>query len=267
MSNKAPGGTRPYKAQSLERDSPRGELGLSEVARGLGLNKSTLHRLLVTLLRHGYVAQDAATKRYRLGLVFLEFAHVVVERLEVRSQALRVMHQLADATGESVYLNVLAGGRALCVDEVVGPRGVTLGSNVDVALPLHAAATGKCFLAWMPAEERDALLGRGTLESVTARTVTDRAVLLAELKQVRQRGYAVNDEETEPGVRYVAVPIFDEQGRVFAALSLGAPVLRLAEADLPGLGAAVVATAARISTALGYRAAIPAAVVGGEAAS
>jgi DNA-binding IclR family transcriptional regulator len=260
MSNETLPAARPYNAQSLDRgllalallrDSPRGELGLSELARALALHKSTVHRLLATLIRHDYVAQDPVTRRYRLGLAFLGFAHTAVERLEVRRHALRAMHALAEESGESVYLNVLSGGQALCIDGVVGPRGVTVDTNMGVALPLHATATGKCFLAWLPAATRDAYLSRA-MEQVTPHTITSPAVLLAQLAEARRMGYAVNDEETEPGVRYAAAPIFDQEGTIVAALSLGAPVLRASHADLPRLGAAVAVAAARISASLGY---------------
>jgi len=252
---------RVYSAQSLERgllilallrDGPQGDMSLGEIAQRLGLNKSTVHRLLATLVRHGHVWQDPATRRYRLGLTFLEFGHRVVERLDVRRHALRVMRALAEESGESVHLNVLAGTGALCVDEVVGPRGATLGSTVGVVLPLHSVATGKCFLAWMDHAERAARLDRLDFAPVTEHTITQRTVLEAELARVRQRGYAVNDEETYPGVRYVAGPIFDAGGRVVASISLGAPVFRAAPSDLPRMGAAIVAAAVRVSASLGY---------------
>jgi IclR family transcriptional regulator, KDG regulon repressor len=266
MSNGGESSTRPYVAQSLERglqamallrDSPRGELDLGDLARQLSLHKSTVHRLLRTLLRYDYIAQDPATRRYRLGLVFLEFAHHTLERLDVRRYALRPMQALAGDSGESVYLNVLAGARALCVDEVVGPHGVTVGSNVGAALRVHAAAAGKCFLTWLPEDERTALLSRAPLDGVTAHTITERTALLAEMERVRVRGYAVNDEEGELGVRFVAAPIFDQDGRIVASLALGAPVLRVGEGDLPRLGAAVSATAGKISAMLGHRGASP----------
>ena len=101
---------REYNAQSLERglfvlallrDSAQAELSLTEIAAGLELHKSTVHRLLTTLVRHGYVAQDLVTKRYRLGLAVLAFGHRVIERLEVRRHALRVMRNLAEESGEA----------------------------------------------------------------------------------------------------------------------------------------------------------------------
>jgi IclR family acetate operon transcriptional repressor len=260
MSNQQAATTRSYNAQSLDRgllavallrDSPRGELGLSELARGLGLHKSTVHRLLTTLVRHDYVAQDPITKRYRLGLAFLGFAHAAVERLEVRRHALRAMHTLAEESGESVYLNVLSGGLSLCIDGVVGPRGVTVDTNAGVALPLHATATGKCFLAWLPSATRAAYLSR-VMEQVTPHTITSPSALLLHLEEARRRGYAVNDEETEPGVRYAAAPIFDHEGSIVASLSLGAPVMRIGPAELTRLGAAVAIAAAHVSASLGY---------------
>jgi IclR family acetate operon transcriptional repressor len=143
----------------------------------------------------------------------------------------------------------------LSIDEVVGPTGVTLGSNVGVALPLHATAAGKCFLAWMAEAERTALLDRDRLQSVTGRTITHPDQLLAELERVRQRGYATNDEETEPGVRYAAAPVFGPDGEMVAAVALGAPILRVTAADFSRLGPAVASAAARVSAALGFRAA------------
>jgi IclR family transcriptional regulator, KDG regulon repressor len=252
---------RAYTAQSLERglfvlallrDSVQAELGLADIASGLGLNKSTIHRLLATLVRHGYVARDPATKRYRLGLAFLAFGHRVVERLDVRRHALRAMRVLAEETGEAVHLDVLAGAGALRVDEVVGPSGATLGSSVGVVLPLHAAASGKCLLAWMDGSRREALLDRLHFDQVTDHTIRDRATLVSELERVRQCGYAVNDEEMYPGVRYTAAPIFDAAGEVVASISLGAPVSRAGLSDLPGMGARVARAAARVSASLGY---------------
>jgi IclR family acetate operon transcriptional repressor len=252
---------RAYNAQSLERglfvlaylrDAPQATLSLAEIAAGLALTKSTVHRLLTTLVRHGYAAQDPVTKRYRLGLAFLAFGHRVVEQLDVRRHALRVMRALAEETGEAVHLNVLAGTGALCVDEVVGPNGATLGSTVGVVLPVHSVATGKCFLAWMDEPERAALLDRLDFAPITDHTIRDRATLEAELVRVRQRGYAVNDEETYPGVRYVAAPIFDAHGGVVGAMSLGAPVIRAAAADLPRMGAQIQRAVERVSASLGY---------------
>lgn len=261
MSNKERVASRPYNVQSLDRalmalvllrDNRRGEMGLSELSRELGLHRSTLHRLLATLLRHGFVAQDPISKRYRLGLAYLPFGHAAVEHLEVRRHALRHMHALADDSGESVYLNILAGGLMLCVDGVVGPRSVTVDTNAGVALPLHATATGKCFLAWMSPAERDTYLARERLVPVTQRTIVEPAELLAQLDAVRRQGYATNDEETEPGVRYVAAPIFDQRGEIVASISIGFPVLRVSQADLPRYAAAVMAAAARISASLSY---------------
>ncbi len=262
MQNTAGTGKRPYTAQSLDRalqiltvlrDHAGDDLSLQEIAQRLGLHKSTVHRLLATLERHGFLAQEASTRRYRLGLAFLEFAHCTVERLEVRRHALRPMHALAHESGESVYLSVLSGDRTVCIDEIVPPGGVTLGSNVGVALPLHLTGSGKCFLSWMPARERAAVLAR-----TAAQFAVDRAALLAELQDVRRLGYAVNDEQTEPGVRYVAAPVFAASGAVIATLSLGVSALRVSQAELPQLGPAVVRAAARVSTSLGYGEAVPA---------
>jgi DNA-binding IclR family transcriptional regulator len=107
----------------------------------------------------------------------------------------------------------------------------------------------------MPPAERDALLDRGGLQRVTGRTITSPGRLRAELERVRRRGYATNVEETEPGVRYAAAPVFGADGAIAAALVLGAPVLRVSAADLTRLGPAVAAAAARVSAGLGFRAA------------
>ena len=264
MSNVAPGvegrPRRRYTAQSLERgllalaalrDGPHADLSLTEIAQRVGLHKSTVHRLLVTLERSGFVEQDQRTRRYRLGLAFLEFSHQAVDRLEVRRHALRVMHALAVESGESVYLSVLSGGKTVCVEEVVPPRGVTLGSNLGVALPLHRTGSGKCFLAWADPAVGEALFDQAMDEAGPYGAAG--AALAGELEGVRRAGYAVNDEETEPGVRYAAAPIFGADGRVVATLSLGVPVLRGRPAAFARLCRAAVGAAGRVSASLGFR--------------
>ncbi len=229
------------------RDSVSGDLSLTELSHHVDLHKSTLHRFLATLEKRRWVERDPVSQRYRLGLIFLDFAHRAVERIEARRHALGVMRVLARDSGESVYLNVLSGTRSLCVEEVVPPGGVTLGSNVGVWTPVQRSASGCCFLAWLPARERLTLINRASVEgaAVGSKSLTRR------LEHARRLGYAVNDEETEKGVLYVAAPVFDAEGRVAAALALGVPTLK-GRPRLPRLGAAVAAAAVKVSRSLGH---------------
>jgi DNA-binding IclR family transcriptional regulator len=226
-------------------------LSHTELARLSGLNKSTLHRLLRTLEAIGYLARDPDTGRYALGLKLFELGALAVTRLPVRRQALPVMKQLSFATGESVFLGIPLEGASVCVEEVVTAHAVWLGTAIGMRSPLHATASGKCFLASLPAL-REAFLARGEPSAITARTLTSAAALEADLRAVAARGWAVNDEETEPGVRYLAAPVRDGSGQVIAALALGAAVDRLPVEAWPAMAQRVLAATREISVQLGH---------------
>jgi DNA-binding IclR family transcriptional regulator len=238
----------------LERLLAHPYLSLSDVARLSGINKTTCYRLLRTLAAAGYVTYDRETGRYSLGLKLFELGTWAVARLPVRQQGLEIMQRLGAATGKSVFLSILLENASVCIEEIHSADAVWLGSQVGTRLPLYATATGKVLLAFAPAF-RDHYLQNASLQAITPRSIVDPAAIRRDLERVAAEGWALNDEETEIGVRYVAAPIRIQSGEVIAALSLGGSVESLPSVRLPAILQRLFSATREISVRLGYTAA------------
>jgi DNA-binding IclR family transcriptional regulator len=235
----------------LESLAGERELGLAEVAARAGLRPSTAHRLLATLVARGYAVQGRPSGRYMLGYKLTQLADVVGQRsARLRAFARPVLELVQAATGESANLSVLAAPSAIYVDQVEGTRTVRMLARIGAAVPAHASAAGKAMLARKPAGSAGELLGGDPLPAFTANTITTLEALEAELEGVRRRGYAVDDEEHEPGVGCVAAAIVDPRAGALAALSVSAPTQRIAAAGPAVLGRLLAEHAEEVSRAL-----------------
>jgi DNA-binding IclR family transcriptional regulator len=203
-------------------------LGVTQLSNELGLHKSTVHRLLVSLKRGGLVERDPRTRRYRLGLRLVELGNAVLNSRGLPQVALPYLHYLADAVKEITYLAIRDGDRVLNVLQVPAPHMVQsinwLGSG-----SLHSTSTGKVFLAHMPEAEVESYLNE-PLKSYTANTTTDANQLRDELKLVLDRGYATSWEEEDEGVNAIAVPVRRGQNEVVAAIGVVGPSYRFTSA-------------------------------------
>lgn len=227
-------------------------LGVSELARRLGLAKSTVHRLLTTLAAEGLIEQDAATGGYRLGIVVFELGEAVRVHLDLHAAAGPVLAALREQTGESSQVGVLDGTEVVYVDRLESSQSLRLFTETGRRVPVHCTSSGKVLLAHLPDADRAALLARLPLVAHTPHTVTDPDALLAECARHRRRGWAEAVNERELGVASVAAPVRDAAGTVVAAVSIGAPVLRLGAARRRELGAVVAEAGEAISRRLGW---------------
>lgn len=235
----------------LEALADGGEQGIVEIAARTGLRPSTAHRLLATLVARGYAVQARPSGRYVLGYRLAELAGAVGERSErVRALARPHLAAICEATGESANLSVLAPPDAVYVDHVDGTHAVRMSASIGVSVPAHASAAGKAMLARVPDANVAQLVGGEPLRALTERTITTLADLRRELDGVRERGYAIDDEEHEPGVGCVAAPILDPLGGAVAALSVSAPAPRIEAAGRDRLGHLLVRHATRIAREL-----------------
>jgi IclR family pca regulon transcriptional regulator len=234
---------------SVERPA----LSLSQIVATLQLNKSTAYRVLSTLEALGYLEQDAVTRLYRPGLRVLQLGFTAVNSLEIRQIARPHLERLSQQLGETVSLAALDGFRTVYVDRVRNQAivGVTLG--VGSSLPAHCSSLGQVLLADLPASDLDALLASHELSAYTPKTLTSAAALRARLEEIRRRGYAIGDEELAPGLRAASAPVRDSSGRAAAAVNVTGSTDRLSYQRLDEqIIPALLETAARISTALGY---------------
>jgi DNA-binding IclR family transcriptional regulator len=224
-----------------------GSVTFTELAAATGLAKSTTSRLLLALERGGLVRRDGAG-RFRPGEVFVRYAWRGGAEAGLVDVAQPYLDRLGEATGETVNLGVERGGLVEQIAQVDSTYLIGGTNWLSRPVPLHCAALGKVLLAYGAAE-----LPPGRLERCTARTITSRAELDANLAEVRERGYAITDEELEPGLVAVAAPVRRDGGTVVAALSVSAPATRLTPARMAGVAAECAAQAAAVSAALGHR--------------
>lgn len=205
----------------LEAMSEVGVVGVSELSRRTGLAKTTTHRLATELVELDLV--ERAGDGYRLGAKLFELGGRVPGRRNFRDAALPFLEDLSRATDQTVHLAVLDGLDVLYVERLVGSRSGEVPSMVAARFPLHCTATGKCLLAFGPAELAERVM-TGELEPMTPASITDRAALTRELERVRAAGVAHEVSEVEPDLRSVAAPVHELGGLVAGALSVTGPI-------------------------------------------
>lgn len=228
------------------------ELGITELALRLGLAKSTVHRLASTLLAAGFLEQNPSSDRYRLGLSLFALGMLVRRRMDVSSEALTSLHELRDRTGETVHLAVMEHTDIMYLFNLETRQAIGMRSYLGVRKPAYCTSEGRAMLAFSPSALLEGIVQNG-LPARTPRTVTDPATLLALLAEVKLKGYALDDEESDEGMRGLAAPIRDASGAVIAAVGLAGPSQRLNQKKLRSFTPWVVAAGQAISSRLGYR--------------
>lgn len=240
--------SRAFAVLRLFRDH-RGDLGVGAIAKELGLNLSTTHRIVRALVTEGYLAQNEENERYYLGtgaLLLGQAAH--------RNFGLDVVHpvlqQLAANTGESVNLGVLAGETAVVVERIESTNALRFTQTPGTRVPLHASSMGKALLAFNEDAVRQCLSGKKALPRLTPKTVVTPKALRAELEEIRTRGWSIDDEESNIGVRCAGAPILDASGIARAAIAVQAPAVRVPDERFAELGPEVTRAAKEISALL-----------------
>ncbi len=198
------------------------ELGVTDLGRKLGLHKSTVHRLLVTLEQEGFVRQNPGTGRYRLGLPLLELGSVVITTMEMRQVARPYLEEVHRVCGETVHLGILDEGEVVYIDKIESTRRIRMYSQVGRRAPAHCTGLGKVLLAALPATALDQVIQRRGLRGYTPRTLTSPDAVRNHLAIVRQQGYSVDAGEHEDLIRCAAAPVFDHTGQVVGAISIAA---------------------------------------------
>jgi IclR family KDG regulon transcriptional repressor len=229
------------------------ELGVSELARRLGIGKSTVHRLLGTLKDEGFVEQNTVTGRYALGLRLLDLGAQAAGRLDLHESASPYVEDLRNRTGETVQIAVLDNHEVVYVERRESPRRLRLFGQIGRRNAAHCTSTGKLLLAFLSPSELDQRLGDRPLEAKTPYTITDPAALRQEFAKIRGRGYSTNVNESEIGIASIAAPIRDATGAVIAAISVAGPLSRFEGPPARTFIAATTEAGRGISERLGYR--------------
>lgn len=233
----------------LARD---GHAGVSDIAEEMGIHKSTVSRLLGSLVAREMVLQNSERGKYQLGFGILRLASSIPGRLSLVREARPILESLAEEFKETVNLAVLRSNYAVNVDQAMGPSTLATYDWVGNLTPLHATSSGKVLLAALPAEERDRILKETGLPSRTPRTITNRKELENQLLAVARDGYGVVREEFEIGLTAAAVPVHNHIGAVIGAISISGPAFRFDPEEIPGLVEALKQGGLQVSAKMGY---------------
>jgi IclR family acetate operon transcriptional repressor len=201
-------------------EAPDG-LSITELAKTFEVDKGGMSRTLQTLSNYGFAEKDELTRKYSLGGQVVRLSRTLLNRMKLRETAKPYLQKLVDQTGECAHLAILANGEALYIDQEESSSALRVTTGVGTLAPLHCTALGKVFLAFTdyPIPEK--------LQGYTIRTITDSSILRPHIDLINNQGYAMDDEEFNPGVRCIAVPVFDHRDHCIAAIGISGPTSRL----------------------------------------
>ena len=228
------------------------EWSTSSLGRELGLHKSVVHRLLVTLASGGLLRQDDRTGRFRLAPTMVSLGRRAEHSHDVLGIARPLLQQLVEASQETVSLGVLQDDHGVCLANVDSPQSMRFTISPGESFPLNAGCVGKVILAFQPPGFVEALLAAGPLPRFTDRTLADPAHLHDDLARIRAQGYGFSDAEITPGARSVGAPVYNADGEVRYSLVISAPSLRLTDDRVPAFVEMVRGAAATLSRELGH---------------
>jgi DNA-binding IclR family transcriptional regulator len=251
----------PYRVQVLDRalaalDVLAGrstECSLVELCTTLKLHKSTTHRLMMVLEQHRLVDKNPDTGRYRLGLKLFEFGSKAIGAIDLRRHAKPYLDRLQRELGETVFFCLLDDGQVFYIEKIESQQSVRTACMVGSRAPAYCTAVGKAMLAELAEVEVNDIVRRWGLKAITPNTITTPSALKAELKAIRSRGYAIDNEEKEPGLRCVSAAVRGDSGKLLAALSVSGPAFRVTKERVPEIGKAVMQAAGELSYEFGYR--------------
>lgn len=234
----------------FSKDEPY--IGVREAARMTGLSSSSAGRILSSLRDLGILVQDHETRKYALAGKVLAWAEVYSATLDVRRLALPFIQGLQRTTGETVSLYVLEGTNRVCVERLESDQNVRVVARIGRYIPIHAGSAGKLFLAYMSDKEREEVLKQTDLEQMTPYTITDVDKLSHQTEIIKRQGYAISHREWTVDASGVSAPIFNQRGKMIAALTVSGPTQRFSSEKMNRFISACTNTAKQISGLLGY---------------
>lgn len=223
---------------------------LTQIAESVQMSKTTVHRLLTTLESKRFINRDKATGLYRLGFRLIEMASLVLQDIELQRWAIPYLQRLSSQYGETVDMSILEGSHVMYLEVIESPQRVKIAAAVGQRLPAYYTASGKAILAFLPEERVRPILEKNLAEGdpLIKRTVPE---MLANLREIRERGYAIAEEEYEQDINAVAAPLFDADHSPIASIAIVGPSFRLSRERLPELGESVMQLTHVISQEVG----------------
>lgn len=227
-------------------------VGLLELSERSALSKSTVHRLLSTLLHNGYVKQHEETGKYHLTMKMFILGSRPIEKLDVLKVARPHLEKLRDLSGEVIHLVILDGHEILYVDKVESENTIRMYSNIGKKGTLYSTSVGKAILSHMEDAQIRSLWNQMDVVRMTDYTITEFSAFMEEIRDIREKGYAMDREENELGVKCMGTAVLDYTDRPVAAFSISGPVQRMTDEKVMELAQYILDTRKAISAELGY---------------
>lgn len=227
-------------------------LGITDIAQKVGLHKSTVYRLVSTLIQKEFVIQDKDTNKYKITFKLYELGNRRIKNMDILSASKAYSKKLMESVNEVVHLVVRDDHKIVYIDKVEANNTIRMASYIGNRSPMHCTAVGKAILAHLPENKVEEIWYKSKAKKLTANTITDLYRLTEELEKVRSRGFAVDDEENEEGVRCIGAPIFNRNAEVEGAISVSGPAIRMSEEKMETVAIEVMKYAGLISRELGY---------------
>ena len=229
------------------------KLSLADISEHLDLHKTTVHRLLMVLERNRFVERDSSSGKYQLGLRLFELGWKARANRDVAQLSRPYLERLVEETGETAHLCIFHESEMLSVANVESPRKVRTPSTVGRRVPMYCTSVGKAVLALLDDREVENVITKHPLRGHTRHTITSLHTLRLDLQRIRERGYALDNEEFEEGLRCVGAPVRDCTGLAIAAIGVAGPTFRITKEAVSRVGRLTVNIAAELSRDLGYR--------------
>lgn len=227
-----------------------GHVTFTDILNETGIAKSSLHRVIGVLLENRLIWVDKKQKTYHIGMRIVSLANYALKNMELRKKSEKYLEYLRDITSETSRLAILDGQDMVYIDHKISSQAVNISFRLGARGPVFCSSTGKAFVAFLPAAEKNQLLEKLQFRKLTEKTIHDRPHLLRELEKIRECGYAIEDEEQALGIRAVGAPVLGRDGPI-AAISITVPAYRVSVEQLHEWAPSLINTAMKISLDLG----------------
>lgn len=243
------------KALSILELVSENEVGLIELSKKVELNKTTVHRLLNTLIYTGYVIQNPENNKYKITSRALSLSGNFLKGLDIVKIARPYIRELSEVANEVVHLVALDGEDIVYIDKIDSENTIRMHSYIGKRIPIYSTAVGKAFIAYSDEESFDEIWKRisSHIKKLTPNTITDKEIMYEEIKKIREQGFAIDDEENELGVICIAAPIFNFKGKMEYAISISTPQIRINKERLDEFKRLIKTATNSISKELGYK--------------
>lgn len=228
-------------------------MGVTELSEWLDVDKASIYRTLATLEAHNMVEQDPETKKYSLGLKLIELSGSLLNRLELRVRAKPFLKELCERTGESAHLTTFVNNSIVYIDKEETSGRISVKTEIGMEAPMHCTATGKAVAAFLPEEKIDELIRTKGLTPYTPKTITSPEMLKAHFARIREKGYALDDEEFDIGVRCIGAPVRNFKGKVIGSVGISGSIVTMTLENIQKHIPVVLEVSRKISSAIGYK--------------